>query len=115
MAKAGRKALAPEKRKKRTHKEKYQIKYYIEGIPIREMNVISIYISEPNMVQIARAIKDTPISVAKVLAYSCCPCEHCAGKHVVIKYKGKSLNIPRGLLSIGKMSSGSTIKKLKIA
>ena len=110
----GRKSLEPSlKKKARTFAEKYPIKYYVGNIPIRECNVISIYIKETDMVRIATIAQMSDMSVAKIMAFSGKPCEACKDNLIECTHKGQQVLIPRGLMSINKMESGFPLSAVK--
>lgn len=103
MAKSGRKPMSSDE-KKRALDDRREIKYYIEGVPIRKVNIISIYVSEANMVKLAKAKKKHNISVSTILCLSSQPCSKCKNEPVIIYHEGEYLSIPRGLFHKSKVS-----------
>ncbi len=94
--------------------ERYPPLYYVGDIPIRKYNVVSIYVSETNMKKVAEiASKHAGLSVAKILSISGKPSICCKGEPVPVKHNGKTVLIPRGLLSDNRSKNGSTITKKK--
>lgn len=102
-----------EKKKPRGFNEKYPILYYVGDIPIRAVNIVSIYIDERNMAAIAKIACGCKMSVAKIIAYSGQPCPSCKSQPITITHQNINVEIPRGLLSTIKSNSGSTITKKK--
>lgn len=102
-----------QKKKPRSFNDKYPILYMEGNIPIRAVNIVSIYIDERNMAAIAKIAKGCKMSVAKIIAFSGQPCPSCKDKPIVISHQGIVVEIPRGLLSTIKSNSGSTITNKK--
>lgn len=96
---------------KKSFNQNHPVKYLIGSIPIRDVNVVSIYISERDMATIAEIANGSKMSVAKILAFSGQPCPACKDIPISISHKGCVVIIPRGLLSTIKNDSGSTITK----
>lgn len=107
MAQVGRKAIDKSLKKVKSFDEKYPIQSYVDGIPIRAVNIVSIYITSENMIRIAKAKKGHRISIAKIIANSASPCGRCKNEPVIIFNEGKYLSIPRGLLTPARTNSGT--------
>lgn len=106
------KKSSPEK-KKLPWNERNPVLYEIDGVPIRRVNIVSVYIPEHCMVKIAKALKGTNLSIAKILSLSSQPCDSCKHTPVITVDRGNTITIPRGLMFINKINSGFNVKNNK--
>jgi hypothetical protein len=106
-------AMGNSKIPKKKYKQRYPVIYMEGAIPIRSINVVSIYLPEMVMGKIAKIANQHELSVAKILAISGQPCACCKGQMVSVIHKGNAIEIPKGLLYLPKQASGTPISKTK--
>lgn len=101
------------KKKRACPSARYPILYHIGDIPIRHVNVITLYIPEVHYVKMVRAMEGSGAPMSKVLAASGQPCSKCKDDLVPLITRLGTLMIPKGLLKTNKQTSGTGRKRKK--
>lgn len=91
------------------YKNHYPVKKTVADVPVRKVNVISLYLPEGPFEKVLRLSEKTKLSAAKIIALSSKPCSCCKDIPVEVKTIDGIFLIPRGLIVYKKTNSGVTI------
>lgn len=94
-------------------KNNYPVKKMVANVPVREINVISMYLPAAIMEKLITLVELTGLSAANIMTISSKPCPCCKDKPVIVKTNNGEFEIPRGIIFYKKTKSGAIITAKK--